>query len=198
MSEAATGLHPEASATGSRPKMDARPHVGGAVMFLLVLLAGVGLVGYSVIRDTAAVGEPLAMGAFGQALFGHIDLQVAGSLVIGSVPGTFIGAMVSSRAPDAIVRPVLVALLVSSGLALLITSYTGLAWALGIVALVGLALWGAVDATLHPSDDWLTAGHDRTKWVALMGIGAPLGIGVVAGVILLAGATWFRRWRDDS
>jgi hypothetical protein len=39
-----------------------------------------------------------------------------------------------------------------------------------------------VDATLHPSDDWLTAGHDRTKWVALMGIGAPLGIGLVAGV----------------
>jgi hypothetical protein len=27
----------------------------------------------------------------------------------------------------------------------------------------------------------LTAGHDRTKWVALMGIGAPLGIGLVAG-----------------
>ena len=154
---------------------------GSIVIVLLMLL-------YPRLSTNVQVGTNLvqavplvAMAAFGQALFGHIDLQVAGSLIIGSVPGTFIGAMVSSRAPDAIVRPVLVALLVSSGLALLITSYTGLAWALGIVALVGLALWGAVDATLHPSAYWLTAGHDRTKWVALMGIGAPLGIGLVAG-----------------
>ena len=77
-------------------------------------------------------------------------------------------------------RPVLVVLLTASGLALLITSYTGLAWALGITALVGMALWGAVDATLHVSEDWRAAGLDRTTWVALMGIGAPLGVGLVA------------------
>ena len=79
-----------------------------------------------------------------------------------------------------LVRPVLVALLTASGLALLITSYTGLAWALALAALVGLALWGAVDATLHLSEDWDAAGFDRTTWVALMGVGAPVGVGLVA------------------
>src|SRR5262249_19250764 len=117
------------------------------------------------------------------ALFGQVDVHVAGSLIIGSVPGTFIGARISSRAPEAIVRPAIVALLVSSGLGLLISSSTGLALALGIVALVGVALWGAVDATLHLSEDWAAAGHDRTTWVALMGVGAPVGVGLVASAI---------------
>jgi uncharacterized membrane protein YfcA len=156
---------------------------GSLVIVLLMLL-------YPRLSTSVQVGTNLvqavplvAMAALGQALFGHIDLQVAGSLIIGSVPGTFIGARVSSRAPDAIVRPVLVALLVSSGLALLITSYTALASTLGIVAVVGLALWGAVDATLHPSENWLAAGHDRTTWVSLMGIGAPVGVGFVAAAV---------------
>ena len=89
----------------------------------------------------------------------------------------------STRAPDNVVRPIIVALLTASGLGLLITSSSGLAWALGFTALVGLALWGAVDATLHLSEDWQAAGFDRTTWVAIMGIGAPVGIGFVASAL---------------
>jgi uncharacterized membrane protein YfcA len=156
---------------------------GSLIIVLLILL-------YPRLSSNVQVGTNLvqavplvATAALGQALFGHIDLHVAGSLVIGSVPGTFIGARISSRAPDAVVRPLLVAMLVSSGLALLITSYTGLAWALGIVTLVGLPLWGAVDATLHLSEDWKAVGHDRTTWVSLMAIGAPVVIGLLAAVV---------------
>ncbi len=158
---------------------------GSLVIVLLMLL-------YPRLSSNVQVGTnlvqavPLVVSAtIGQVLFGHIDLHVAGSLVIGSVPGAFIGARISSRAPENVVRPVLVVLLTASGLALLITSYTGLAWALGITALVGMALWGAVDATLHVSEDWRAAGLDRTTWVALMGIGAPLGVGLVASAIYL-------------
>ncbi len=130
---------------------------------------------------------PLVVSAtLGQVFFGHINFDVAGSLIIGSVPGTFIGARISSRAPESVVRPALIVLLTGSGLALLITSYTGLAWALGITAVVGLALWGAVDATLHRSEDWQAAGLDRTTWVTLMGIGAPVGVGLVATIIYVA------------
>jgi uncharacterized membrane protein YfcA len=161
---------------------------GSLVIVLLMLL-------YPRLSSNVQVGTnlvqavPLVISAtLGQVLFGHIDLHVAGSLIIGSVPGTFIGARVSSRAPESVVRPALVVLLTASGLALLITSYTGLAWALGIAALVGLALWGAVDATLHRSEDWQAAGLDRTTWVALMGIGAPLGVGLVAAVFYVARA----------
>jgi uncharacterized membrane protein YfcA len=161
---------------------------GSLVIVLLMLL-------YPRLSSNVQVGTnlvqavPLVISAtLGQVLFGHINLHVAGSLIIGSVPGTFIGARISSRAPESLVRPALVALLTASGLALLITSYTGLAWALGIAAVVGLALWGAVDATLHLSDDWRAAGLDRTTWVALMGIGAPLGVGLVAALVYITRA----------
>ncbi len=156
---------------------------GSLIIVLLMLL-------YPRLSANVQVGTNLvqavplvAVAALGQALFGHVDLSVAGSLIIGSVPGTFFGARVSSRAPDAVVRPIIVALLASSGLALLVTSDAGLAWALGIVAVVGLALWGAVDAALHLSEDWQAAGHDRTTWVALMGVGAPVGVGLIASAV---------------
>ncbi len=156
---------------------------GSLIVVLLMLL-------YPRLSSNVQVGTNLvqavplvAAATLGQALFGHVNLHVAGSLVIGSIPGAFIGARVSSRAPDAFVRPLLVALLVSSGLALLITSYSGLGWALGIVALVGLPLWGAVDATLHLSEDWQEAGYHRTTGVAAMGIGAPVAVGLLAAAI---------------
>ena len=149
---------------------------GSLIIVLLMLL-------YPRLSSNVQVGTNLvqavplvAAAALGQAIFGHVDISVAGSLIIGSVPGAFLGARISSRAPDAIVRPAIVVLLVSSGLARLVTSDAGLAWALGIAAVVGLALWGAVDATLRLSEDWQAAGHDRTTWVALMGIGTPVGV----------------------
>lgn len=156
---------------------------GSLIIVLLMLL-------YPRLSSNVQVGTNLvqavplvAAATLGQVFFGHVDFDVAGSLIIGSIPGAFVGARISSRAPDYIVRPILVALLVSSGLALLITSDTGLAWALAITALVGLAWWGAVDATLHLSEQWAAAGYDRTTWVALMGIGAPVGVGLLATVV---------------
>jgi PiT family inorganic phosphate transporter len=66
MTEASLDLRPAAHAPhGPRPKLDEKPHRGGTALFLLVLLAGLCLVAYSIVRDTAAVGEPLAIGAFG-------------------------------------------------------------------------------------------------------------------------------------
>jgi uncharacterized protein len=156
---------------------------GSLIIVLLMLL-------YPRLSSNVQVGTNLvqavplvAVAALGQALFGHVELSIAGALILGSVPGTFLGARVSSRAPDVLVRTMIVALLASSGLALLITSNAGLAWALGIVAVVGLALWGAVDGALHLSEDWRAAGHDRTTWVALMGVGAPVGVGLVASAV---------------
>jgi hypothetical protein len=156
---------------------------GSLVIVLLMML-------YPRLSSRVQVGTnlvqaiPLVIAAtIGQALFGHIDLHVAGSLVLGSIPGAYIGARISSRAPEAIVRPVLVVMLSASGLALLITSYAGLAIALGIAAVVGSALWGAVDATLHLSEDWQATGRSRTTWVAVMGVGSPLGVGTVAALV---------------
>ena len=56
--------HGMAGAPSSRPHMDARPHVAGAVAFILVLVAGLGYAAFSIATDIDKVGEHnLAVGA---------------------------------------------------------------------------------------------------------------------------------------
>src|SRR5580704_7448354 len=52
----------EASRRG--PALDKKAHWSGGVIFMLLLLAGLGFAGYSVFRDTHGVGEPIASGVF--------------------------------------------------------------------------------------------------------------------------------------
>ena len=54
--------------------LDKPVHPGGRILFLLVLLAGLGYAGTSIFLDTAHVGEPLAIGAF---LFLGLALVIA-------------------------------------------------------------------------------------------------------------------------
>ena len=82
----------------------------------------------------------------------------------------------------------LVSVLVASSLALLIPDNpSALAWAVAVVAWTAIPLWGAVDATLRRSVDWQTAGRNRTRWVAVQGVGAPFGIGLVASAAYFLG-----------
>jgi uncharacterized protein len=157
----------------------------GSLMIVLLMLLYPRLSSKSLVGTDLVQAVPLVISAaVGQVLFGHVDFGLAGALVVGSVPGVYLGARSSAYAPDGIVRPVLVSVLVASALALLIPNNpTRLAWAFGIVAVTAIPLWGAVDATLRPSADWLAAGHSRTRWVALQGIGAPFGVGLVASVL---------------
>ncbi len=156
----------------------------GSLMIVLLMLLYPRLSSKSLVGTDLVQAIPLvASAAFGQAVFGHIDFGLAGALIFGSIPGVYLGARFSARARDAIVRPVLVAVLVASALALLIGSnYAILGWALLMVALTAVPLWGAVDATLRRSSDWERAGRSRTRWVALQGIGAPFGIGFLFSV----------------
>ena len=70
---------------------------------------------------------------------GWNDLVTNASLLIGSIPGVIIGAHVSSRAPDAVIRPILVLVLALSALKLLNVPDAALATVLG-VALAGAAV----------------------------------------------------------
>ena len=54
-----------ADVSSPRPHLDGKPHVGGAVAFLLVLVAGLGYAAFSIWNDISNVGEDnLAIGAF--------------------------------------------------------------------------------------------------------------------------------------
>ena len=157
----------------------------GSLMIVLLMLMYPRLSSKALVGTDLVQAVPLVLSAaLGQLLFGHIDFGLAGALVIGSVPGVYLGARSSAFAPDWVVRPVLVSVLLASAMALLIPDNpTRLAWAFAVVAVTAVPLWGAVDATLRPSAHWQAAGHSRTRWVALQGIGAPFGIGLVASLL---------------
>ncbi|MCW0199700.1 sulfite exporter TauE/SafE family protein [Sphingopyxis sp.] len=64
---------------------------------------------------------PLALVAgSGHWLYGDVDPELLVSLLMGSIPGVIIGSLLSSRAPDHLLRPALAAVLLLSGVKLLI------------------------------------------------------------------------------
>ncbi len=65
MDNAMTDIPSRAGMASPRPHLDSKPHIGGAVAFLLVLVAGLGYAAFSISNDISAVGEhTLAIGAF--------------------------------------------------------------------------------------------------------------------------------------
>ncbi|WP_203918184.1 sulfite exporter TauE/SafE family protein [Rugosimonospora africana] len=94
--------------------------VGSGSLIIVVLLAL-----YPTLRAGDLVGTDLvqaiplvAAAALGHALFGDLNLNVAGAVLIGSIPGVLLGARLSSRAPGGVVRVALVVVLLASALKL--------------------------------------------------------------------------------
>ncbi|MFN8017934.1 MAG: sulfite exporter TauE/SafE family protein [Acidimicrobiales bacterium] len=113
---------------------------GSLMMVLLMLLyptlASKELVGTDLVQAVPLV----AAAAAAHLLFGNVELGLTTSLVVGAVPAVYLGARISSKAPDRIIRPILVAVLVVSGLKMLGASNE----VVGTVALV----MGALAASL--------------------------------------------------
>jgi uncharacterized membrane protein YfcA len=110
------------------------------IVFLLLLypqLSAKQLVGTDLVQAIPLV----ASAAAGHLLFGDFKLGLTAALLLGSVPGVYLGARLSAAAPDTIIRPLLVAILTLSGLKLVGLSNLGLGWAAGAsaVALIGVA-----------------------------------------------------------
>lgn len=129
--------HRDADPVGP-PRIDIRPlptvlvgAVGGLVVGLtsvgsgsLIIIALMGL--YPTLRASELVGTDLvqavplvASAAIGHLVFGDFQLDVTAALLIGSVPGAYIGAQLSSRLPGALIRRALAFVLLASALKLL-------------------------------------------------------------------------------
>jgi uncharacterized protein len=113
----------------------------GSLMIILLLML------YPKLRLSELVGTDLvqaiplvASAALGHALFGDFQLALTASILIGSVPGVFIGAQLSSRAPDALIRPALILVLLGSSLKLLGSSNGVLALVIAVFAAAYLAV----------------------------------------------------------
>ena len=73
-----------------------------------------------IVGTDIAHAVPLALVAgAGHWFLGSVDLHLLVNLLIGSIPGVIVGSLLSSRAPDAVLRPALAAVLVVSGVRLL-------------------------------------------------------------------------------
>lgn len=60
----------------------------------------------------------VAAAALGHAIFGDTQFGLAGMVLLGSLPGIWLGATLSTKAPSGVLRTVLTVLLLASGLAL--------------------------------------------------------------------------------
>lgn len=122
----------------------------GSIIIVALLLIYPGLKASSLVGTDLTQAIPLVgAAALGHLLFGSFSLDITSSLLIGAIPGAFIGAQISSRAPGGVIRRALAVLLLASGLRLLGLS-TELVLVVAIAALVlGSVAWIAIRRTVR-------------------------------------------------
>ncbi|HEV7535212.1 MAG TPA: sulfite exporter TauE/SafE family protein [Acidimicrobiia bacterium] len=120
---------------------------GSLIIVMLLLL-------YPQLKASELVGTDLiqavplvASAALGHILFGDFKLDLTASLLIGSVPGVYIGARVSAIAPGRVIRRALAFVLTASALKLLNMGNVEVAVLLGAAVVAGPLAWRFVRAT---------------------------------------------------
>src|SRR5919198_213683 len=147
-------------------------------------LRGAHLVGTDLVQAVPLV----AAAALAHILVGDFELGLTASILLGAIPAVYVGARLSSKARDGLIRPALVYVLLVSALKLLDVPTDLLGVILVAVALVGLPLFGAVDAAAHPQATWDIAGLRRQGWLRWLTFGAPIGVGFAVAVAYFASA----------
>ncbi|MFL5493046.1 MAG: sulfite exporter TauE/SafE family protein [Gemmatimonadales bacterium] len=143
-----------------RPSVEVRPlptivlgAVGGLVVGLtsvgsgsLIIIALMAL--YPRLKASELVGTDLvqavplvASAALGHILFGDFRLALTTSLLVGCIPGVWLGAHLSASAPGGLVRRALAFVLLASALKLLNLSNSTTAIILALVAVIAPVLW---------------------------------------------------------
>ncbi len=89
----------------------------GAIGATLIMLIYPRLESHRVVGTDIAHAVPLTLVAgIGHATLGHIDWSLLGALLIGSIPGIWLGAQLTRRMPEKLVRALLCLALVTAGL----------------------------------------------------------------------------------
>jgi uncharacterized membrane protein YfcA len=114
----------------------------GSLIIIGLMLMYPGLRASQLVGTDLLQAVPLvASAAVGHALFGDLDLGISVPLIIGSIPGAFIGAHLSARLPGGVIRRVLAFVLLASGLKLLNISNQATAVILGITLVAAPLVW---------------------------------------------------------
>ena len=107
------------------------------LLFLYPMLSSKNLVG----TDLTQAVPLTAAAAAGALIFGSVQFGVTASIVIGSVPAVLIGSLLSSRAPDRYLRPVITFVIFASGLKYVGVGTTALGWILAATVVVSVGIW---------------------------------------------------------
>ncbi|MFZ0324989.1 MAG: sulfite exporter TauE/SafE family protein [Actinomycetes bacterium] len=114
----------------------------GLLLMYPLLRAG-DLVGTDLVQAVPLV----AAAALGHVLAGNFEAPVAFSLLIGAMPGVFMGSRVSSRGQSGLIRRALMLVLLASGLKLVGAAPAVILGALVAFVLFGPAIWALVRNT---------------------------------------------------
>jgi uncharacterized protein len=114
----------------------------GSLMIVLLLFAYPTIGANQLVGTDLTQAVPLTMAAaLGALAFGHVVLDVTGSLIIGSVPAVLVGSMLSSTIPDRYVRPAIAFVIFASGLKYVGLGTTALGWTLCAVLFAAATMW---------------------------------------------------------
>jgi uncharacterized membrane protein YfcA len=112
---------------------------GSGTLIAVGLIVGFRLTPHLVVgTDVVHAAVLLWVASFAHLVSGNVDLALAGTILIGSIPGVWIGAGLAGRLPAGALRPALGIVLIASGLGLL--SKAGLAMPVAVLVGVPLAL----------------------------------------------------------
>lgn len=112
---------------------------GSLIIIMLMMLYPTLPMSQMVGTDLVQAVPLVASAAIGHLLFGDFKLGLTASILIGSLPGVFIGARFSSRAPDYVIRPSLCVVLLLSGLKLIGASNVVVAMIMPLAIGLGIA-----------------------------------------------------------
>jgi hypothetical protein len=117
--------------------------VGSGSLIIIALL-----VLYPSLKANQLVGTDLMQAvplvwsaAFGHILFGDFKLEVTLALLAGSIPGVYIGSLISSRAPGGLIRRALAFVLLASALKMFDVGTTAMVFILAAVAAGAALAW---------------------------------------------------------
>jgi uncharacterized membrane protein YfcA len=131
----------------------------GSLMIVMLLFLYPTIGAGQLVGTDLAQAVPLTMAAaLGALVFGSVTFSVTTSLIIGSVPAVLVGALVSSRAPDWLIRPVITFVVFASGLKYAGVGTTALGWVLVAVLAGGAAGWLATNGLWRNEPEQPAAG----------------------------------------
>jgi uncharacterized membrane protein YfcA len=112
---------------------------GSGTLIAVGLIVGFRMKPHAVVgTDIVHAALLLWVAAIAHMISGNVDFSLAGTILIGSIPGVWIGSSLAAKLPDSGLRPTLAIVLIASGMALL--SKAGLAVPVGVLIGVPVAL----------------------------------------------------------